>query len=220
MNDKDKIFEKFLEAYFEKVKKILPDSHRARQLNVGGLEAKAVYIFETKFLKEPFMNVFKKLEAKNAEPKKQLKWLNKIIKQNMKADKFRSSMVEENIDLKKQLEWSNKCFQDTERENEELKSRWEKLELKFKSESYYNGDRVLAVIKELSPVGSDGGFHYCDYCKKTFPTLEEHEKHYQLKHKPKSEKSPNPEWWSVGDGIVIKKPESGKFNWEERKEKA
>jgi len=203
---------------------------------------------EVKSLNKDYHYLQNKCESQRAEniylkasKKSAMKQMVDLVKENaklkatmQKSDKFRSSMVEENIglrkenaELKKMIDVMQKGY-DKEYELAktalksviELKARWEKLELKFNPESYYNGDRILAIIKELSPDGSDGGFHYCDYCKKTFPTLEEHEKHYQLKHKPKSEKSPNPEWWSVGDGIVIKKPKSGKFNWEERKEKA
>jgi hypothetical protein len=92
MTDKDKIFEQFLEAYLEKVKKILPDSYRARQLNVGGLEAKAVYIFETKFLKEPFMNVFKSLESSDSERIGQIK---RLIRERDDAMKENAKLKEE-----------------------------------------------------------------------------------------------------------------------------
>ena len=65
--DKEKLFNEFLEAYFENVKRELPESYRARQLEMGGILADKVYEFETRFLKEPFMDVIKKImNEKNA----------------------------------------------------------------------------------------------------------------------------------------------------------
>lgn len=61
MNE-EKIFDEFLEEYLTNVKKFLPSSFRARQLEDGGIPAKLVYEYETKFLKEPFMKALKKGE--------------------------------------------------------------------------------------------------------------------------------------------------------------
>ncbi len=60
--EKEKLFKNFLEAYLENVKRDLPQSYRTRQLKMGGMAASAVYAFETRFLKKPFM---KALEEKN-----------------------------------------------------------------------------------------------------------------------------------------------------------
>ena len=59
--DEEKLFKDFLEAYLENVKRELPQSYRAKQLEIGGMAASAVYAFETRFLKKPFI---KALEAK------------------------------------------------------------------------------------------------------------------------------------------------------------
>jgi hypothetical protein len=59
-----KLFENFLEEYLKNVKKKLPESFRAKQLEAGGLEAGLVYKFETDFLKEPFLKAIKKTRAK------------------------------------------------------------------------------------------------------------------------------------------------------------
>ncbi len=64
MIDKEKLFQEFLEEYLANIKRELPHSYRAQQLNAGGELAEAVYIFETKFLKEPFMKALKKANAK------------------------------------------------------------------------------------------------------------------------------------------------------------
>ncbi len=58
--DVEELFKVFLEEYLERVKSVLPDSHRAHQLEAGGMEAELVYNFETKFLKEPFMKAINK----------------------------------------------------------------------------------------------------------------------------------------------------------------
>lgn len=55
----EKIWEEFLNEYFKNVKRKLPESYRARQLEAGGLEAGLVIEFETKFLKKPFMKAMK-----------------------------------------------------------------------------------------------------------------------------------------------------------------
>ena len=55
IKDVIKLFNTFLEEYLENVKKELPESFRAQQLQQGGLAKDAVYEFETRFLKEPFM---------------------------------------------------------------------------------------------------------------------------------------------------------------------
>lgn len=56
MSEKERLFDKFLEEYLANVKRELPQSFRARQLEMGGNASKAVYAFETKFLKKPFMD--------------------------------------------------------------------------------------------------------------------------------------------------------------------
>lgn len=56
-----KLFKDFIEEYLANVKRELPQSYRARQLEMGGMAASAVYAFEIRFLKEPFI---KALEAK------------------------------------------------------------------------------------------------------------------------------------------------------------
>lgn len=53
--NKEKLFQVFLKEYLENIKRELPQSYRARQLEAGGVLAQAVYEFETRFLKEPFM---------------------------------------------------------------------------------------------------------------------------------------------------------------------
>lgn len=63
MNKKE-IFKEFLSEYLENVKKMLPESYRAKQLRTGGTPASLVYEFETKFLKRPFLNAFKVLEKR------------------------------------------------------------------------------------------------------------------------------------------------------------
>ncbi len=60
--DKEKLFQEFLEQYLENIKRELPESYRARQLEAGGILARAVYEFETKFLKEPFSKAIKKIK--------------------------------------------------------------------------------------------------------------------------------------------------------------
>ena len=45
------IWGKFLMEYLENVRKILPQSYRARQMEAGGLEKQLVIEFETRFLK-------------------------------------------------------------------------------------------------------------------------------------------------------------------------
>lgn len=50
-------WDKFLVDYLNNVKIMLPVSFRARQLTAGGMAAKAVYEFETKFLQEPFNRI-------------------------------------------------------------------------------------------------------------------------------------------------------------------
>lgn len=57
-------FEKFLLEYLENVKKELPESYRAQQLNGSAIEIQMVYEFETRFLKEPFMKVLKEKDEK------------------------------------------------------------------------------------------------------------------------------------------------------------
>ena len=57
----NEVFDIFLAEYLENVQKELPTSYRAQQLKAGGTEALLVYEFETKFLKEPFMEAIKKL---------------------------------------------------------------------------------------------------------------------------------------------------------------
>jgi hypothetical protein len=61
MND-DELFKQFLEEYFENIKRELPTSYRAQQLNAGGVMAKAVYEFEERFLKQPFMKALKEMK--------------------------------------------------------------------------------------------------------------------------------------------------------------
>lgn len=57
----EELFKEFLNEYLENVKKKLPESYRARQLEMGGTAANLVYEFETRFLKEPFMKAIKKV---------------------------------------------------------------------------------------------------------------------------------------------------------------
>lgn len=59
--NKEKIWEEFLNEYLENVKKKLPQSYRAKQLEAGGFEAGLVIEFETKFLKKPFMKAMEKV---------------------------------------------------------------------------------------------------------------------------------------------------------------
>lgn len=61
MMDYDFLFKTFLKEYLTKVKEELPESYRARQLRMGGEMAELVERYETKFLKEPFMNAIKKV---------------------------------------------------------------------------------------------------------------------------------------------------------------
>lgn len=75
--DKEKIFKEFLEEYLENVKRELPSSYRAQQLENGGMEALSVYTFETMFLKEPFSKALEKVESEFDD---QLKELLKEIK--------------------------------------------------------------------------------------------------------------------------------------------
>jgi len=57
--DKEELFKKFLTKYLENVQKELPQSYRSQQLKNGGVEAELVFEFETRFLKEPFMDAIK-----------------------------------------------------------------------------------------------------------------------------------------------------------------
>lgn len=59
--DKEQLFNTFLDEYLENVKRELPTSYRAKQLETGGLEAQLVYEFETQFLKEPFMKAIREV---------------------------------------------------------------------------------------------------------------------------------------------------------------
>jgi len=59
--DRELLFKEFLAEYLERVKNILPDSHRAHQLEAGGVEKALVINFETRFLKDPFMKVINKI---------------------------------------------------------------------------------------------------------------------------------------------------------------
>ncbi len=61
IKDKEKLFDIFLEGYLENVKKELPESYRAQQLKQGGLAKDAVYEFETRFLKQPFMKAIEEV---------------------------------------------------------------------------------------------------------------------------------------------------------------
>ena len=65
MNDEisketEALFKEFLDEYLANVKKELPECYRAQQLELGGMPARMVYEFETKFLKPAFMNALKK----------------------------------------------------------------------------------------------------------------------------------------------------------------
>lgn len=60
----DEIFNVFLNEYLANVVEELPESFRARQLKMGGMAAQAVYIFETKFLKEPFLKALHENDRK------------------------------------------------------------------------------------------------------------------------------------------------------------
>ena len=71
--EREKIFQEFLESYLGRVSAILPDSFRAIQLKNGGIEKAAVYEFETKFLKEPFMKAFSEAMKLGKEENKNLK---------------------------------------------------------------------------------------------------------------------------------------------------
>lgn len=62
--DIKKIFDEFLDDYLENVSKILPSSYRAQQMKSGVVYKKAVMIYETEFLKKPFMDAIKKLGKK------------------------------------------------------------------------------------------------------------------------------------------------------------
>ena len=59
----EKLFKEFLEEYLKNVKKELPSSYRAQQLEHGGIEAEMVYTFESRFLKIPFMKAIKKIKG-------------------------------------------------------------------------------------------------------------------------------------------------------------
>jgi len=59
----EKIWEEFLSEYLRNVQSELPDSYRAKQMKAGGFDAALVIEFETKFLKEPFMEALKKVRG-------------------------------------------------------------------------------------------------------------------------------------------------------------
>lgn len=59
--DEKKLFDDFLKEYLDNVKRELPESYRARQLDAGGILASLVYEFETKFLKEPFLKAIRRV---------------------------------------------------------------------------------------------------------------------------------------------------------------
>lgn len=56
----EELFYRFLEEYLNNVSRELPQSFRARQLRAGSLSADAVFEFETRFLKEPFLKAIRK----------------------------------------------------------------------------------------------------------------------------------------------------------------
>ena len=60
--NKEKLFEIFLKSYLENVVNELPESYRARQLDMGGVATELVYKFESKFLKEPFMKAMSEMQ--------------------------------------------------------------------------------------------------------------------------------------------------------------
>lgn len=66
--DEEVLWTDFLMEYLENVKRILPDSFRAKQLKAGGMEKALVYGMETKFMKEPFLKALRKVQEK---PKKE-----------------------------------------------------------------------------------------------------------------------------------------------------
>jgi len=80
MND-EKLFKQFLEEYLENVKKILPTSYRSLQLKKGGIEAKLVIEFETRFLKGAFIEIYGKVvkEARENEKEKHNQQIREII---------------------------------------------------------------------------------------------------------------------------------------------
>lgn len=55
----EKEFEKFRYEYLQNVIKLLPESQRAKQLKFGGIPAQLVIEWETKFLKEPAIKLYR-----------------------------------------------------------------------------------------------------------------------------------------------------------------
>jgi hypothetical protein len=55
-------FTEFLCKYLNNVQKELPSSYRAIQLKAGGIFAQAVYEFETRFLRQPFIEALREIE--------------------------------------------------------------------------------------------------------------------------------------------------------------
>ena len=60
----DNRFDKFLEEYLENIKRELPESFRAKQLSGDKIERTLVFEFETRFLKQPFLNIMKEISPK------------------------------------------------------------------------------------------------------------------------------------------------------------
>ena len=65
MEKKEKLFQEFLSKYLDNVKAILPDSYRARQYDMGGTFAGLVVDFESRFLKQPFMEALEEWKKLN-----------------------------------------------------------------------------------------------------------------------------------------------------------
>ena len=61
--DKEALFQEFLAQYLANVLRELPGSYCAKQIKAGDKSCLAVYFFEEKFLREPFMKALKKYES-------------------------------------------------------------------------------------------------------------------------------------------------------------
>lgn len=64
MNKEEELFKEFMTEYLNKVKEKLPESYRAQQLKAGGMCKTAVFYFEEKFLREPFMKALEKFKKR------------------------------------------------------------------------------------------------------------------------------------------------------------
>jgi len=132
MTDKEKLFEQFLKEYLENVQRKLPTSYRAMQLKAGGNLAKLVYDFETRFLKEPFM------DAIDETIKSLLKFHDHKMKMSDKYWKNREKQMKEDFrgklnEFNRELMKLKKDYDDTIQVSKNLKKACDEYEDKIQN---------------------------------------------------------------------------------------